>query len=309
MIGRFMRAAEVNTLLHDWTGSHTAEEIEAACSAAGSRRARRQRRAAPAVRAAPVARRVRAATGRRVRATARAVPVPRRSPIDRSNRHPRCPEMRRPRGHLDPTIAVRSEGRAPGERPLAGVRVLDFTAFWSGPFATAWLAAMGADVIKVESVQRPDGIRFSAAVRPSRDAQYFEKSALFHAANLSKRGITLDLSQEAGSRAGPAAHRRVRRRRRELHAPRARRLRLLLRRGARHPARRRDAAAAGVRPHRTVARSPRLRADDGAAHRDGVGHRLRRRTADHRRRCRRPDGRHARRARHRRRARASRPHR
>src|SRR5439155_12745057 len=57
---------------------------------------------------------------------------------------------------------------------------------------------MGADVIKVESVQRPDGIRFSAAVRPSRDAQYFEKSALFHAANLSKRGITLDLSQDAG---------------------------------------------------------------------------------------------------------------
>jgi crotonobetainyl-CoA:carnitine CoA-transferase CaiB-like acyl-CoA transferase len=76
--------------------------------------------------------------------------------------------------------------------------VLDFTAFWSGPFATAWLAAMGADVVKVESVQRPDGIRFSAAVRPSRDAQYFEKSALFHACNLSKRGITLDLSQEAG---------------------------------------------------------------------------------------------------------------
>src|SRR5262249_52086710 len=85
-----------------------------------------------------------------------------------------------------------------GERPLAGVRVLDFTAFWSGPFATAWLAAMGADVVKVESVQRPDGIRFSASVRPSKDAQYFEKSALFHAANLSKRGITLDLSQEAG---------------------------------------------------------------------------------------------------------------
>src|SRR5207342_1187765 len=34
MIGRFMRAAEVNTLLHDWTGAHTADEIEAACSAA-----------------------------------------------------------------------------------------------------------------------------------------------------------------------------------------------------------------------------------------------------------------------------------
>ena len=53
-------------------------------------------------------------------------------------------------------------------RPLSGVRVLDFTAFWAGPAATAWLAAMGAHVIKVEAVQRPDGIRFSAASAASR---------------------------------------------------------------------------------------------------------------------------------------------
>ena len=82
--------------------------------------------------------------------------------------------------------------------PLAGVRVLDFTAFWAGPAATAWLAAMGADVIKVEAVQRPDGIRFSAAVRPSQDPQFYEMSALFHAVNLGKRGITLDLGQPDG---------------------------------------------------------------------------------------------------------------
>jgi crotonobetainyl-CoA:carnitine CoA-transferase CaiB-like acyl-CoA transferase len=73
------------------------------------------------------------------------------------------------------------------------VKVLDFTAFWAGPFATAWLAALGADVIKVEAVQRPDGIRFSAAVRPHRDPFFYEKSGLFHASNLGKRGITLDL--------------------------------------------------------------------------------------------------------------------
>src|SRR5262245_5987030 len=85
-----------------------------------------------------------------------------------------------------------------GDRPFAGVKVLDFTAFWAGPFATAWFAAMGADVIKVEAVQRPDGIRFSAAVRPKHDPLWYEKSALFHACNLGKRGITLDLGHPDG---------------------------------------------------------------------------------------------------------------
>ena len=76
--------------------------------------------------------------------------------------------------------------------------MLDFTAFWAGPFATAWLSSMGADVVKVEAVQRPDGIRFSAAVRPHDDPQFYEKSALFHACNLAKRGITLDLGHPDG---------------------------------------------------------------------------------------------------------------
>jgi crotonobetainyl-CoA:carnitine CoA-transferase CaiB-like acyl-CoA transferase len=76
--------------------------------------------------------------------------------------------------------------------------VLDFTAFWAGPVATAWLAAMGADVIKVEAVQRPDGIRFSAMIRPSQDPQFYEMSALFHVVNLGKRGITLDLGHPDG---------------------------------------------------------------------------------------------------------------
>jgi crotonobetainyl-CoA:carnitine CoA-transferase CaiB-like acyl-CoA transferase len=87
---------------------------------------------------------------------------------------------------------------ASGDRPLAGLRVLDFTAFWAGPFATAWLSSMGADVVKVEAVQRPDGIRFSAAVRPHDDPEFYEKSALFHACNLGKRGITLDLGHPDG---------------------------------------------------------------------------------------------------------------
>ena len=87
---------------------------------------------------------------------------------------------------------------AVGDRPLAGINVVDFTAFWAGPVSTAWLAAMGADVIKVEAIQRPDGIRFSAALRPDQDPLFYEKSVLFHASNLGKRGITLDLGHPDG---------------------------------------------------------------------------------------------------------------
>lgn len=76
-----------------------------------------------------------------------------------------------------------------------GLRVVDLTAFWAGPFATGILATLGADVVKVESVQRPDGMRFAGAV-PS--DQLWETSPIFHGANLSKKGITLNLDAEEG---------------------------------------------------------------------------------------------------------------
>ncbi len=83
------------------------------------------------------------------------------------------------------------------ELPLEGVRILDLTAFWAGPFATQYLATLGADVIKIESVQRPDPMRFSVTVPPTTE-QWYEQGSLFNAINLNKRGITLDLSRTAG---------------------------------------------------------------------------------------------------------------
>ncbi|MCH2187574.1 CoA transferase [Myxococcota bacterium] len=81
------------------------------------------------------------------------------------------------------------------ERPLKGLRVIDLTCFWAGPVSTSYLASMGADVIKVESVQRPDGMRFAGAVR---NAELWEWSPVFHGANPGKRGITLRLDDEEG---------------------------------------------------------------------------------------------------------------
>lgn len=83
--------------------------------------------------------------------------------------------------------------------PLAGVRIVDLTAFWAGPAATHSLAAMGADVIKIESIQRPDGIRYSGGMRTDVD-DWWEYGWVFHAMNSNKRSVTLDLESEDGIR-------------------------------------------------------------------------------------------------------------
>lgn len=81
--------------------------------------------------------------------------------------------------------------------PLAGVRVVDLTAFWAGPYATFTLACLGADVIHVESIQRPDGMRYGS-VRPPGTEQWWEWGPTFHSANVGKRSITLDLTRAEG---------------------------------------------------------------------------------------------------------------
>ena len=91
----------------------------------------------------------------------------------------------------------RSNGQAaPQEQPFAGLRVLDLTSLWSGPYATMMLGAMGADIIKVESIQRPDPYRYTFAP-PGRDFWY-EWAPLWNDSNCNKRDITLDLTSERG---------------------------------------------------------------------------------------------------------------
>ena len=95
----------------------------------------------------------------------------------------------------------RDSGVEPASRglPLAGVRIVDLTAFWAGPAATHLLAAFGADVVKVESIQRPDGIRYSGGMRTDVD-DWWEYGWVFHAMNTNKRSVTLDLGSEEGRR-------------------------------------------------------------------------------------------------------------
>ena len=76
--------------------------------------------------------------------------------------------------------------------PLAGINVVDLTSSLAGPTCTETLAALGADVLKVEHPQRGDEAR---AWGP----QFFDGgSAMFFAANRSKRSIALDVKDPDG---------------------------------------------------------------------------------------------------------------
>jgi len=72
--------------------------------------------------------------------------------------------------------------------PLRGLRVLDLSRYAPGPFCTLILAALGAEVVKVEPLPAGDPLR-------SLDPDAFERL------NAGKKSILLDLKSESGNRA------------------------------------------------------------------------------------------------------------
>ncbi len=75
--------------------------------------------------------------------------------------------------------------------PLEGIRILDFTRYQQGPYATVMLSDLGADVIKVEERTNGDLGR-ALGMQPDGWCAYFE------AHNRNKRSITVDSRTEKG---------------------------------------------------------------------------------------------------------------
>lgn len=72
--------------------------------------------------------------------------------------------------------------------PLKGIRILDFTHVLSGPFGSALLGDLGADIIKIES---PIGDPTRKAMPPSLEGE----SSYFFCVNRNKRSMVLDLKK------------------------------------------------------------------------------------------------------------------
>ena len=77
--------------------------------------------------------------------------------------------------------------------PLAGIRVVAVEQYGAGPWATLQLAALGADVIKIEDpAHRGDVARYVGPFQEGEDSLFFESF------NGGKRSVSLDLRHERG---------------------------------------------------------------------------------------------------------------
>ncbi|MFZ0676366.1 CaiB/BaiF CoA transferase family protein [Candidatus Binatus sp.] len=89
----------------------------------------------------------------------------------------------------------RYAGRNLLKKPLEGIRVADFGWIFAVPHATAWLGALGADVIRIETSGAPDLVRYLTGTDGSVGAN---RSGVFHAINSSRRSLALNLATPEG---------------------------------------------------------------------------------------------------------------
>ncbi len=97
----------------------------------------------------------------------------------------------------DRPCASSSSGSARPRRPLEGVRICDFTWIWAGPFCTQYLAHLGAEVIKIESPERPCLFR-RFPFHPPGHADHIDASGSFQIYNSDKLSVGVNVREPQG---------------------------------------------------------------------------------------------------------------
>jgi benzylsuccinate CoA-transferase BbsF subunit/naphthyl-2-methylsuccinate CoA transferase subunit len=106
------------------------------------------------------------------------------------------------------------QSKATKKLPLEGIRILDFTVVWAGPFATQLLAEWGAEVIRVESTKFFPSTTRGILARPSKELvqqggiggypdadpgeRPWNRAALFNVHARNKLSMTVDLTTPEG---------------------------------------------------------------------------------------------------------------
>ncbi len=80
--------------------------------------------------------------------------------------------------------------------PLSGIKVVDFGQFIAIPYAAKWFAALGADVIQVESRHSPFDNRTSQPFAD--DVKGLNRAAPYNVLNSGKRSISINLQTDEG---------------------------------------------------------------------------------------------------------------
>jgi len=83
--------------------------------------------------------------------------------------------------------------------PLEGIRVLDLSSVWAMPYAAGLMADLGAEVVKIEALQRLDSNR-GFGVWPGTEGgrEPWNAAGVFSIINRGKRSLTLNLAEEQG---------------------------------------------------------------------------------------------------------------
>ena len=104
-------------------------------------------------------------------------------------------------GEAPPSRPAFAPPNQPRRKPLAGVRVIDFTNAVAGPIASFLLADLGAEVIKVEAPgSRPLNAAGTAPLQEGTSVPGYDRIMLFNELNHGKRSLSLDAGTPEGAK-------------------------------------------------------------------------------------------------------------